>query len=70
MPETLLPGFLRHRPAFEFVGRSQELDILRTLLPRVPGEGRRIALIAGEPGAGKSRLVRELAQATSSNDPP
>ena len=61
MPETLLPGFLRHRPAFEFVGRSQELDILRALLPQVPGESRRIALIAGEPGAGKSRLVRELA---------
>ena len=26
-----------------------------------PGEGRRAALVAGEPGSGKSRLVRELA---------
>ena len=58
MPETLLPGFLRHRPAFEFVGREQELETLRTLLPLLPGSSRRIALIAGEPGAGKSRLVR------------
>jgi DNA-binding CsgD family transcriptional regulator len=61
VPETLLPGFLRHRPAFEFVGREQELETLRTLLPLAPGSSRRIALIAGEPGAGKSRLVRELA---------
>jgi DNA-binding CsgD family transcriptional regulator/tetratricopeptide (TPR) repeat protein len=35
---------------------------LRALLPRTPGEGRRAALVSGEAGSGKSRLVRELAR--------
>ncbi len=35
---------------------------LRSIMPRVPGEGRRIALIGGEAGSGKSRLVREFAR--------
>jgi DNA-binding CsgD family transcriptional regulator len=34
---------------------------LRALLPQAEGEGRRAALLSGEPGSGKSRLVRELA---------
>src|SRR5439155_12275881 len=57
-----LPGSLRPSPSFDFVGRTRELDVLRTLLPRAPGDGRGVALIAGEAGSGKSRLVRELAQ--------
>jgi DNA-binding CsgD family transcriptional regulator/tetratricopeptide (TPR) repeat protein len=43
------------------VGRSAELETLRTLMPRAEGEGRRIVLLGGEPGSGKSRLVREFA---------
>jgi DNA-binding CsgD family transcriptional regulator/tetratricopeptide (TPR) repeat protein len=35
--------------------------MLKALLPRTPAEGRRAALVAGEAGSGKSRLVRELA---------
>ena len=42
-------------------GRARELQTLRALLPRATGEGRRAAFVAGEPGSGKSRLVRELA---------
>src|SRR5947208_8915672 len=34
---------------------------LRSLLPRAEHESRRIALVGGEPGSGKSRLVREFA---------
>ena len=56
-----LPGSLRLTSTFPFVGRSHELDRLRTLMPRAEGEGRRVVLLGGEPGSGKSRLVREFA---------
>ncbi len=57
-----LPGPLRLTPAFPFAGRVRELGALTALLPRADGEGRRVAVVAGEPGSGKSRLVRELAE--------
>ena len=56
-----LPATLRLPSAFPFVGRSAELEKLRLLLPTAEGEGRRVVLLGGEPGAGKSRLVREFA---------
>jgi DNA-binding CsgD family transcriptional regulator len=56
-----LPASLRHSSALPFVGRSAELEKLRTLVPRAAGEGLRIVLLGGEPGSGKSRLVREFA---------
>ena len=59
MPD--LPGSLRLASTFPFVGRAAELDTLRTLMPRAEGEGRRVVLLGGEPGSGKSRLVREFA---------
>ncbi|HSD78979.1 MAG TPA: AAA family ATPase, partial [Solirubrobacteraceae bacterium] len=61
-----LPGSLRPTSSFPFVGRSAELETLRTLLPRADGEGRRIVLLGGEPGSGKSRLVREFAAEAAS----
>jgi DNA-binding CsgD family transcriptional regulator len=57
-----LPASLRLSSPFPFVGRSTELERLRTLMPAAEGEGRRVALLGGEPGAGKSRLVREFAR--------
>ncbi len=60
-----LPGSLRSTSAYPLVGRAAELEKLGTLLPRAEGEGRRVALIAGEPGVGKSRLVREFAGAAA-----
>jgi DNA-binding CsgD family transcriptional regulator/tetratricopeptide (TPR) repeat protein len=57
-----LPGPLRLTPSFPFVGRARELATLRALLPSAEGDGGRVALLAGEPGSGKSRLVHELAQ--------
>src|SRR5437763_12584631 len=59
-PPTL-PGPLRLRPSFPFVGRPREMATLRSLMPRSDHESRRIALVGGEPGSGKSRLVREFA---------
>jgi DNA-binding CsgD family transcriptional regulator len=60
-----LPGSLGSSSTYPFVGRGAEMETLRALVPRAPGEGRRIALISGEPGVGKSRLVREFATATA-----
>ncbi len=56
-----LPDPLRPTSISPFVGRAAELDKLRTLMPRAEGERLRVALLAGEPGAGKSRLAREFA---------
>lgn len=61
MPETTLPGPLRLVPSSPFVGRVAELARLHALVPRALGESRRIALVGGEAGSGKSRLVREFA---------
>ena len=58
-----LPAPLRLRPTFPFVGRPRELALLRSLLPREAG--RQVALLGGEPGAGKSRLVREFAHSAA-----
>jgi DNA-binding CsgD family transcriptional regulator len=49
-------------PSFPFAGRSRELAMLKTLIPRTAGEGLRFALVGGEAGSGKSRLVREFAR--------
>ncbi len=56
-----LPGPLRLASASPFVGRSAELAALQALVPRATDERGRLALIGGEAGSGKSRLVRELA---------
>jgi DNA-binding CsgD family transcriptional regulator/tetratricopeptide (TPR) repeat protein len=56
-----LPAPLRVSSPFPFVGRADELGKLRMLLPSAEGEGRRVVLLGGEAGSGKSRLVREFA---------
>src|SRR4051794_28830852 len=56
-----LPGPLRLTSTLPFVGRSAELDGLRKLMPGSEGDGSRVVLVGGEPGSGKSRLVREFA---------
>lgn len=62
-----LPGPLRPTSTFPFVGRSAELERLRTLMPTAEGEGSRVVLLGGEPGSGKSRLVREFAAQAASD---
>lgn len=62
-----LPGSLRLTSTFPFVGRAAELEALRSLMPRAEGEGRRVVLVGGEPGSGKSRLVREFAAEMASD---
>ena len=60
-----LPGPLCLTSTFPFVGRTAELETLRALMPVADGEGRRVVLLGGEPGSGKSRLVREFAAAAA-----
>jgi DNA-binding CsgD family transcriptional regulator/tetratricopeptide (TPR) repeat protein len=59
MPD--LPGPLHLTSTFPFVGRSAELERLRTLMPSADGERCRVVLVGGAPGSGKSRLAREFA---------
>jgi predicted ATPase len=62
----MLPGPLSLPPSSPFVGRSAELAALRALVPREAGERGRLALVGGEAGSGKSRLVGELAHEVAS----
>lgn len=61
-----LPGELRTDRASALVGRGIELAGLERLWlqrePEADTDGSRIALLAGEPGIGKSRLAAELAR--------
>jgi DNA-binding CsgD family transcriptional regulator len=61
LPPSALPAPLRLTPSFPFAGRARELATLLTLIPGAGSEGLRCALVAGEAGSGKSRLVREFA---------
>ena len=54
-----------------FVGRADELELLRTLLARTVREGApHLVTITGEAGAGKSRLVQEFAALSSRSAAP
>src|SRR5687768_9640509 len=56
-----LPGPLRPSAPFPFVGRSREQALLRTMLRDSGDQSGRVAVLIGEAGSGKSRLIRELA---------
>ena len=59
MPD--LPARSASSSSFPFVGRSAELEMLADAAARGPrGEGRRVVLLGGEPGSGKSRLVARV----------
>src|SRR4030095_6553 len=52
-------------------GRDPELALLAALLDRVEAEGRaHLITIYGDPGVGKSRLVRELLSSLHRRTPP
>jgi class 3 adenylate cyclase len=55
-----LPPFLT-RTGRVFVGRGQELERVLRLWKEVTAGERRVALLAGEPGIGKTRLASEVA---------
>jgi class 3 adenylate cyclase/tetratricopeptide (TPR) repeat protein len=55
-----LPPVIDQVDTFAFVGRSAERDTLVDAWKDVVAGGRRVVLIAGEPGIGKTRLVKEV----------
>jgi class 3 adenylate cyclase/tetratricopeptide (TPR) repeat protein len=58
-----LPGRLLAATGSRFVGRSRELaSTLPGCIEALTGQRRRLVLLAGEPGAGKSALAAELAR--------
>lgn len=54
-----LPEVVEAAPAFAFAGRSAELDMLMSAWKEANEGDRRLVLISGEPGIGKTRLVTE-----------
>jgi DNA-binding SARP family transcriptional activator len=57
-----LPAQFVSASPFPFVGREQELESLVAALERAMYGRGELVLLAGEPGAGKTRLIRELAE--------
>ncbi len=60
-PDVALPSGLSYAEDFGFVGRERERARLDAAWSRALGGQMTVALIAGEPGAGKTRLTSEFA---------
>jgi class 3 adenylate cyclase len=58
-----LPTALDHPWSFPFVGREKELDCLQRAWKETEAGERRVVMVSGEPGIGKTRLAAELARA-------
>ncbi len=57
-----LPRLLTRAEQFEFVGRAAERATLADAWTAAQSGNRRVVLVAGEPGAGKTRLASEFAR--------
>jgi DNA-binding SARP family transcriptional activator/tetratricopeptide (TPR) repeat protein len=56
-----LPALLAPRDRSPFVGREREVAVLREAWRQARSGERRLVVVAGEPGIGKTRLTREFA---------
>jgi class 3 adenylate cyclase/tetratricopeptide (TPR) repeat protein len=61
-PSIPLPALLTRRGQLSFVGRAEELERLEGTWKEVVGGDRRVILVGGEMGVGKTRLAAELAR--------
>ena len=61
-PAIPLPHFFAAAGVMPFVGRASQLARLRSLWAEVSAGCLRVAVLGGEPGAGKTRLAAELAR--------
>lgn len=52
----------RPRPRIPFVGRRMEVRQLTAILDHAPQEGGHLAILSGDAGVGKSRLVEEVSE--------
>lgn len=59
---ALPPAVTERRARSEFVGRDEEIARLRAAWGEVADGSRALAVVAGEPGMGKTRLVQQLAR--------
>src|SRR5215213_4400891 len=57
-----LPALLLRRDRAAFVGRGPEIETLRQAWADTRGGNRRLVVLCGEPGIGKTRLAGELAR--------
>jgi len=64
LPELSVNGFDRSMPDESFVGRSRERCLLNALVGSASSGGAS-GVVLGEPGIGKTALLRQVAQATS-----
>ncbi len=55
-----LPGFVETVPTFPFAGRAAERERLVTVWKEAAEGSRRVVMVSGEPGVGKTRLVTEV----------
>ena len=60
-PPVALPRQLAPRERSAFVARRRELDVLSAAWDDARAGSRRLVFVAGEPGIGKTRLVKEFA---------
>jgi DNA-binding NarL/FixJ family response regulator len=51
-----------------FVGRADELAVLRAMCAPAAGDSAAVALVVGEPGSGKSRLLAEVVSTGDASD--
>ncbi|MGH8973221.1 MAG: ATP-binding protein [Acidimicrobiia bacterium] len=58
-----LPGRLRVAPPFGFFGRTAERDVLENAWKEAADGRRRVVLVSGEPGVGKTGLAAEFSRA-------